>query len=148
MGANGKPDGAYWGRIFEGAGPPPHRKGWSLYDDLWNEIMLRLEKTPQGWLHIPVDSPSDVERLRSALDNRAQKAGGTVIIKSTRKEKMIYVTRGPNWAKRDAGRLAHIEADPADTPNIPKPSATENGKRRPGRPRKSNEIQAEVHDFD
>lgn len=138
MHKNGKsPGGAYWGRIFEGDGPPTRRKGWSVYDELWDEIILRLERTPKGWLHIPVENPADVERLRSALDNRAKKTGGVVTVRSNREEKTIYVQRGPNWSKRGAGELAHIEADPADAPQLPQ--ASENGKRRPGRPRKVRE---------
>lgn len=128
--------GATWGHIFEGDGPPKRRAGLSLYDELWSDIMLRLERTPKRWLHIPVETPEDVDRLRSALDNRAKKTNGAVIIRSTKSEKMVYVKRGPNWVAREAGELMHIPADPLDAP-----SANGNGKRKPGRPRK-------VKDFD
>lgn len=140
--------GASWGHIFEGDGPPNRRAGWSLYDELWGEIMLRLEQTPKRWLHIPVATPDDVDRLRSALDNRAKKTNGAVIVRSKKSEKMVYVKRGPNWVAREAGDSVHIPAHPDDSlfenerqRAVRAENSNGNGKRKPGRPRK-------VQDYD
>lgn len=122
--------------IRESAAPPPVRKV-SIFEELWADLMLRLERTPaHKWLCVKAETTKDHKSIAAALTSRGSVSHGEVEVTVRLAELSTYVRRGPNWSKRNAGSLAHIAADPADSPNT-------NGNRKPGRKPK-----AEAADFD
>lgn len=132
--------------IVEGDGPPP-RAARGSYAEMWRELLLRLEVTPSKWLQIPCADAKETARLANGLRKRAwQLPEGVIQIAQDTGACMVYVARGPNWAMREAGSLAHIPAHPLDTPGEYERQRLQraqraNGKPRgkPGRPRKVRE---------
>jgi len=124
--------------IVEGDGPEPRAKR-GKYAALWDDVILRLEKTPRKWLHIFATDAKATGSVYDALLYRANKLGEQVVeIRASYKETIVYIRRGPNWGTRDAGALSHLPAHPEDAPSF------NNNNRK----RKNNKAKAEVHDFD
>lgn len=96
-------------KITEGDKPPRVTR---RYGALWNELLLRLERTPASrWLHIEVSDEQEYLSLSHALYKRVRESNGVIEMAKRSKQRTVYVRRGPNWAARDAGSLAYLSED-------------------------------------
>lgn len=96
-------------KITEGDSP---QRVTRRYGALWNELLLRLERTPaRRWLHIEVSDEQEFLSLSHALYERARRSNRVVEVARRSELRTIYVRRGPNWASRDAGSLAYLSED-------------------------------------
>ena len=125
--------------IVEGDGPTP-RAPRSDYAALWADLMLRLERTPaHKWLHISCKDAKEAKNLALGLRKRAYSLPpGTIQVVQDTEACKVSVARGPNWAKRDAGELAHVPAHSLDAPSANGSGRKPSG-RPPGRPRKTKD---------
>lgn len=94
-----------WGAIKEipASEMDAMHKGRYVWLALWQEILLRLEKTPASKaLEIPFNDDKTAQRASQAFYNAAKSHQLDVIIR-TRKDgnggRIIYVRRGPTWGK-------------------------------------------------
>jgi hypothetical protein len=82
------------------ADAPRLRVSTEQWDELYGELLLRLEQTPrQKALEVPFADKKTADSARSALWNRLRRDGRQSAMEFTLRKTTLYVRRGPHWSK-------------------------------------------------
>jgi hypothetical protein len=102
LSSNGQRDPeAVWGPPVELAAiDVPIQQRSQVWQDLYAEVILRLEKTPASRaLAFPFKSEVLLKRAYAALRKRF--VPGVILINLRKDPPTLYIRRGPNWGKDD-----------------------------------------------
>lgn len=90
-----------WGPIREVADAPAHgRVETKWWDELYDELLLRLERTPrEKALEVPFPNKKMASCATRALRTRMYRKGRPRVMSIGQRGPKIYVSRGPQWSK-------------------------------------------------
>jgi len=95
---------------------PSKRARASMWSEMFEDVMLRLELTTEA-LAYPMGDERTAKAACVSLRKYSLRRGGKGAITMILRGDTLYICRGPNWARRGAGSLSHIAADPQDSPD-------------------------------